>query len=105
MENGLDEINARISTLADDPYTEHYVRFLNVWLRNASIKKTQKNPKMKNALRKKEMYSHNTINDEEEKLVSPDKTFIEDEEGRSGPSELLLSKDKALKDLLHETDL
>ena len=51
------------------------------------------------------MYSHNTINDEEEKLVSPDKTFIEDEEGRSGPSELLLSKDKALKDLLHETDL
>ena len=52
VENSLDKINARILTLADDPYTEHYLRFLNVWLRNASIKRTQKNPKMKNALRK-----------------------------------------------------
>ena len=51
------------------------------------------------------MCSHNTINDEEEKFVSLDKTFIKDEEGRSGSSEELLSKDKALKDLLHETDL
>lgn len=52
------------------------------------------------------MCSHNTINDEEEKFVSLEKTFIEDEEGRSGPLELLLSKDKALKDLLlYETDL
>ena len=52
VENSLDEINARISVLADDLFTEHYLRFLNVWLRNASIKRTQKNPKMKNALRK-----------------------------------------------------
>ena len=52
VENSLDKINARILTLADEPYTEHYLRFLNVWLRNASIKRTQKNPKMKNALRK-----------------------------------------------------
>ena len=105
VENLLDEINARISTLADDPYTEHYFRFLNVWLRKASIKRTQKNPKMKNALREKEMCSYNTINDEEEKFVSLDKTFVDEEDGRSGPSEVLLSKDKALKDLLHETDL
>lgn len=34
------------------------------------------------ALRKKEMCSNNTINDEEEKFVSSDKTFIEEEEGR-----------------------
>ena len=52
------------------------------------------------------MCLHITINDEEEKFVSLDKTFIKDEEGRSGPSEVLLSKDKALKDLLlYETDL
>lgn len=105
VENSLDEINVRISTLADDPFTEHYLRFLNVWLRDASIKRTQRNPTMKTALRKKEMCSHNTINDEEKKFVSLDKTFIEDEEGRSGPSEVLLSKYKALKDLLDETDL
>ena len=105
VDNSLDEINARISVLADDLCTEHYLRFLNVWLRNDSIKRTQKNPKMKNALRKKEMCSHNTINDEEEKFVSLDKTFIKDEEGRSGSSEVLLCKDEALKDLLHETDL
>ena len=105
VENSLDEINARISTLGDDPYTEHYLRFLNVWLRNASIKRTQKNPKMKNALRKMEMCSHNTRNDGEEKFFSLDKTFVDEEDGRSGPSEVLLSKDKALKDLLHETDL
>ena len=29
VENSLDKINARILTLADDPYTEHYLRFLN----------------------------------------------------------------------------
>ena len=51
------------------------------------------------------MCSHNTINDEEEKFVSLDETFVDEEDGRSGPSEVLLSKDKALKDLLHETDL
>ena len=51
------------------------------------------------------MCPHNTINDEEEKFVSLDKTFIKDEEGRSGSSEVLLCKDEALKDLLHETDL
>ena len=62
---------------------EHYLRFLNVWLGNASIKRTPKYPKMKtDALRKKEMCSNNTINDEEEKFVSSDKTFIEEEEGR-----------------------
>lgn len=60
---------------------------------------------MINVLCKKEICSHNTINDEEEKFVSLDKTFIDEEDGRSGPSEVLLSKDKALKDLLHETDL
>ena len=52
VDNSLDEINARISVLADDLFTEPYLRFLNVWLRNASIKRTQKNPKMKNALSK-----------------------------------------------------
>ena len=41
------------------------------------------------------MCSHNTINDEEEKFVSLDKTFVDEEDGRSGPSEVLLSKDKA----------
>ena len=54
---------------------------------------------MKNVLCKKEMCSHNTINDEEEKFVSLDKTFVDKEDGRSGPSEVLLSKDKSLKDL------
>lgn len=45
VENSLDKINARILTLADDPYTEHYLRFLNFWLRNASIKRTQQKSK------------------------------------------------------------
>ena len=31
------------------------------------------------------MCSHNTINDEEEKFVSLDKTFVDEEDGRSGP--------------------